>query len=142
MTTDRILGGIAVLFGGFLLLWGIPANVKTVPGIFVYPNPALFPQIAAVLMIALGFMQMVFTKTDADVPSLRKFLLFLAVAGATLLAMLGIRVFGYLPVAFALMVLVCVITGERRPVWLATVVVGLPIGIWLLFEQVLNRPLP
>lgn len=142
MTTDRILGGIAVLFGGFLLLWGIPANVKTVPGIFVYPNPALFPQIAAVLMIALGAMQMVFTKTKADVPTLRKVLLFLAVAGATLLAMLGIRVFGYLPVAFALMILVCVITGERRPVWLATVIVGLPIGIWLLFEQVLDRPLP
>lgn len=142
MTTDRILGGIAVLFGGFLLLWGIPANVQMVSGIFVYPNPALFPQIAAVLIIALGIMQMMFTKTKADVPSLTRFLWFLAVAGGTLLAMVGIRVVGYLPVAFALMVLVCLITGERRPVWLITVIVGMPVGIWLLFEQVLNRPLP
>lgn len=142
MTSDRVLGGFAVLFGVFLLLYGIPANVKMVSGIFVYPNPALFPQIAAVLMIALGVMQMVFTKSRADVPTLRRVLLFLAVAGATLLAMVGIRTFGYLPVAVALMVLVCLITGERRPVWLLTVIVGMPVGIWLLFEHVLSRPLP
>ena len=142
MTADRILGGAVALFGVFLLLWGIPENVRSVPGIFVYPNPALFPQIAAVLLVGLGVMQMAFTKTNADVPSFRKFALFMAVAGATLLAMVGIRAFGYLPVAIALMVLICLITGERRPLWLATVVIGLPVGTWLFFEQILSRPLP
>ncbi|MGV0816621.1 tripartite tricarboxylate transporter TctB family protein [Martelella sp. AMO21009] len=142
MTADRILGGAVALFGVFLLLWGIPDNVKTVPGIFVYPNPALFPQLAAALLVALGVMQMVFTKTNADVPSFARIALFLAVAGATLVAMVGIRAFGYLPVAIALMILICIITGERRPLWLATVVIGLPVGTWLFFEQILSRPLP
>lgn len=66
MTVDRIGGGIAVLFGVFLLLYGIPANVRMIDG--AMPYPALFPQIAAWMFIGLGLVQMVFVKTKADFP--------------------------------------------------------------------------
>lgn len=142
MTVDRLLGGMFALFGIFLLAYAIPANVQTVPGLLVFPNPALFPQVAAGLFILLGLLQMLFVKTSADLPGWKRLGLFAAAAGATLAAMLLIDDLSYLPVAIGLMVAVCLVTGERRPLWLGTVIVGLPVGTWLLFEQVLQRPLP
>lgn len=140
MTTDRVLGGIAVLFGGLLLAWWIPANV-TATGM-LFPNPALFPKIAAWLFIILGFAQMVFVRTETPATTLRQLLLFGAAASATLAAMLLIDRTGYLVAAIGLMAATCAITGERRPLWTAGVVLGLPFAVWLLFEQVLGRPLP
>lgn len=142
MTLDRLLGGIVALFGLFLLTYAIPANVKSASGMFVFPNPALFPQIAAVLMVVLGLMQAALVRTKTELPGWKAFGMFLVVAGATLAAMLLIRLLGYLPVAFALMVAVCLIGRERRPLWLGIVIVAVPVGTWLLFEQVLGRPLP
>jgi hypothetical protein len=140
MTTDRILGGIAVLCGGLLLLWGIPANVTATAMLF--PNPALFPKIAAWLFIGLGLAQMAFVRTPAPEVGTRQLLLFAAAAGGTFLAMILIDRVGYLVSAIGLMAAICAITGERRPFWTAGVVLGLPVAVWLLFEQVLNRPLP
>ncbi|MDF0600444.1 tripartite tricarboxylate transporter TctB family protein [Psychromarinibacter sp. C21-152] len=142
MTIDRLLGGIFALFGIFLLAYAIPANVQTVPGLLVFPNPALFPQIAAGLLILLGVLQMVLVKTRSELPGGKKLGLFAAAAAATLVAMLLIDELSYLPVSIGLMAAVCLITGERRPLWLGVVIVVLPVGTWLLFEQVLQRPLP
>lgn len=140
MTTDRVLGGIVVLFGGLLLAWWIPANVTATGTLF--PNPALFPKIAAWLFIILGFAQMVFVRTETPATTGPQLLLFAAAAAATLAAMLLIDRTGYLVAAIGLMAATCAITGERRPLWTAGVVVALPVAIWLLFEQVLGRPLP
>lgn len=143
MTVDRILGGGFALFGLFLFAYAIPSFVKPgVGGLFDFPNPSLFPKIAAGMFVLFGVMQMAFVRSDAEIPRLTAFLMFLLAAGITLAAMLLITKLGYLPVAFALMVAVCLITGERRPAWLGLVIVLLPLGTWLLFEQVLGRPLP
>lgn len=140
MTIDRVLGGAAILFGGFLLLYGIPANVRMVEG--VWPYPAMFPQIAAWLFIILGAAQMLFVKSDIELPSIRQVVMFAAAAAVTLVALLTIDRFGYLPVTIALMAAIALIVRERRPVWVAVIVAGLPVGIWALFELVLQRPLP
>lgn len=142
MTVDRLLGGIVALFGVFLLAYAIPTYVKGAPNLFDFPNPALFPSIAAYMFVFLGLMQTAFVKTRADLPGWEAFGLFLLIAGATLLAMILIGRLGYLPVAVALMAVVCFLTRERRPVWLVAVIVGMPIGTWLFFEQLLGRPLP
>lgn len=137
---DRILGAGAILFGVFLLLYAIPENVRHVRG--ALPYPAMFPQFAAWLFIGLGALQFLFVKSQPDVPSPRRLLNFGLIAGLTLLALLTINRFGYLPVSIALMACVTLLVRERRPVWMATIVIGLPLGVWLLFEQVLQRSLP
>jgi putative tricarboxylic transport membrane protein len=137
---DRILGTGAILFGVFLLLYAIPENVRQVRG--ALPYPAMFPQIAAWLFIGLGVLQVLFVKSELDVPSPRRLINFGIIAALTLLALLTINRFGYLPVSIALMACVAMLVRERRPVWIATIVLGLPIGVWLLFEQVLQRSLP
>jgi hypothetical protein len=140
MTSDRILGAAAIVFGGFLLLYAIPANVRTVQG--VVPYPAMFPQIAAWMFIGLGAAQMIFVKSAVEMPSLMRAGMFAVAAAATLAALLTVDSFGYLPVMITLMAAIVLIVRERRAIWVATVIMGLPIGIWVLFEQVLQRPLP
>jgi putative tricarboxylic transport membrane protein len=140
MTVDRIGGGIAVLFGGFLLLYAIPANVRMIEG--AMPYPAMFPQIAAWMFIVLGFAQMIFVKTEVEFPSGKQILAFLITIFCTLIAVLFLEQLGYLPVMFALMVAVALLVQERRPLWVAVIIIGFPVGIWLLFENILQRPLP
>lgn len=140
MTLDRIIGGIAVCFGGFLLLYGIPANVRMVEN--AMPYPAMFPQIAAWMFITLGLAQMVIGKGEFNFPSARQFLAFLGVIFLTLIAVLFVEKLTYLPVMITLMAAIAFISQERRPMWLAIIVLGLPIGVWLLFEQLLGRQLP
>lgn len=140
MTVDRIGGGIAVVFGVFLLLYAIPANVRMIEG--KMPYPALFPQIAAWMFIGLGLVQIVFVKTKSEFPSGIQFLAFLGAILLTLIAVLFVETIGYLPVMFALMVAIVLLVQERRRLWVVVMTLGFPIGIWLLFEQILQRQLP
>lgn len=140
MTLDRILGGAAVLFGGFLLLYAIPANVRMVEG--AMPYPAMFPQIAAWLFVGLGIIQFFFVKSEVEFPSLKRFATFFVAVGLTLIALLFVEQFGYLPVMIALLGSIIFLVRERRPLWMVVGVLGLPIGVWVLFELILHRPLP
>lgn len=140
MTVDRIGGGIAVVFGVFLLLDAIPANVRMIEG--KMPYPAMFPQIAAWMFIGLGFVQMLFVKTKAEFPSAIQFVAFLGAIFFTLIAVMFVEKLGYLPVMIALMVAIVLLVQERRPLWVVVMILGFPVGIWLLFEYVLQRHLP
>lgn len=140
MTLDRIIGGIVVAFGGFLLLYGIPANVKTVQN--AMPYPAMFPQIAAWMFVGLGAVQFFVGNATFTFPGGKQFSAFLGVIFLCLIAVLFLEQLGYLPVAIALMVAITILSKERRPMWMAVITLALPVGVWLLFEQVLQRPLP
>ncbi len=140
MTLDRIIGGIAIAFGGFLLLYGIPANVRTVQN--AMPYPAMFPQIAAWMFIGLGAAQLFVGNSTFTFPSAKQFGAFLGVIFLSLVAVLFLEKLGYLPIAIGLMVAITILSKERRLLWMAVMTLALPIGVWLLFEQLLQRPLP
>lgn len=140
MTLDRIIGGIAVLFGGFLLIYAIPANVRMIDR--PVPYPAMFPQMAAWMFIGLGVVQILVGKAEFEFPTAKQFLAFLGIVVLTLVAVLNIEKYGYLVVAIPLMAAITMVSRERRPLWMATMIIGLPIGVWLLFEQILQRQLP
>ncbi len=140
MSADRILGGAAVAFGGFLLLVAIPRNVVSTGGLTL--NPALFPQLAAWLFILLGALQMLFPAAAPEMPTLRECGRLLVAAAATLACLLLMPAIGF---PFAMIVLsaaMALLSRERRLVWLATTVLVLPLGVWSFFELVLGRPLP
>ncbi|MGR3659579.1 MAG: tripartite tricarboxylate transporter TctB family protein [Paracoccaceae bacterium] len=140
MTLDRIIGGIVVAFGGFLLLYFIPAHVRVIENRI--PYPAMFPQMAAWMFIGLGLVQMLSGKAEFEFPSGRQFLAFLGVVFLTLIAVLFVEKIGYLPVMITFMAAIVIVSHERRPFWAAIMIIALPIGVWLLFEQVLQRALP
>ncbi|MDF0600451.1 tripartite tricarboxylate transporter TctB family protein [Psychromarinibacter sp. C21-152] len=140
MTVNRLLGAIVVAFGATLLLWLIPANVSAAPGSVM--DPALFPRLAAWLLIGLGTLQLIVPSEAPQVPPLWEVLRLAGVAALTLAAVLLMPETGYILTSVVLMAALAVLVHERRIHWLAVIVAGLPVAIWLLFEIVLQRPLP
>lgn len=137
---DRILGGAAVLLGGFLLLYMIPANVTSVPGSVF--SPSLFPNIAAWMILGLGVVMILSAPTHVDLPPLREVLRLLLVDGLALATLFLMERIGYIPASIALMIAVTLMVYERRPVWIVVTVLAMPLGIWTMFVVILNRPLP
>ncbi|MGR3660451.1 MAG: tripartite tricarboxylate transporter TctB family protein, partial [Paracoccaceae bacterium] len=126
VSMDRILGGIAVLLGGFLLLYMIPANVTSVPGSVF--SPSLFPNIAAWMIIVLGVVQFFSAPTEVDLPPTREILRLLFIDGLALATLFLMEHIGYIPSAIALMAAATLMVYERRPVWIITTVIAMPLG--------------
>lgn len=140
MSADRILGGAAIAFGGFLLLFAIPRHVASTGGLSL--NPALFPQIAAWLLMGLGLLQILFCRNALELPPWREPLRLLGAAALTLVCLLAMERTGFLIAMVLLLAGIELMAFERRRVWLATTVLALPLGIWAFFEIILHRPLP
>lgn len=139
MNIERIMGGAAAAFGGFLILYLIPNYVTYVEGMM---SPTLFPSIAAWLFLILGLIQMITSSEPITLPSTREFLRTAVVALVMFTSIFVMGWVGYLIVAFAFMAILTVFMYERRPVWMVSTIIVMPIGVWLFFEVLLRRPLP
>lgn len=141
MIQERIIGGCVVCFGALLLLFVIPAQVTSLPG--VPTDPALFPKVTAWILVTLGFAQLVFARETQDagigLVELGRLAMVMAILVLTGMAMTR---FGHIPAMTELMIASVLIVFERRWYWIATTVLLLPVGCWALFEIVLERPLP
>ncbi|MBL1421724.1 MAG: tripartite tricarboxylate transporter TctB family protein [Alphaproteobacteria bacterium] len=140
MTIERFLGGITVLCGVLLLLYGIPAHVQEVETAIM--SPRVFPQIAAWLFVVAGTVQFFFVKSKLKLPTRREFIRVLVVCALILAMTYLMDKFGYLVGAVSMMAVIMYMVYERRPLWLGIAIVIVPIAIWILFVIVLKRPLP
>ncbi len=140
IAVDRVLGGVVCAFGVLLLTYLIPQYVTGEPT--AGADPKLFPQIAGWLFVVLGAVQMLFVASDKTLPSLREVVRLTLFVGAMVVATLLMPVVGFLPYAIGLMAVVIWQVYERRVMWVAVSVIAVPLCTWLLFEQVLGRPLP
>lgn len=139
MKTKYISGGAAILFGGFLLGYLIPNFVTASEGVM---SPTLFPTIAAWMFILLGVIQMLTPDEPLDLPSTREFVRTAALALIVLIAVFAMEWLGFLIASIAFMAVIAGFMHERRPIWLIATIALTPIGIWLVFELLLRRPLP
>jgi tripartite-type tricarboxylate transporter receptor subunit TctC len=139
MHVERVLGAIGIAFGILLLTVVIPRHVTSTPG---FVNPARFPQLAAWLFVGLGTIQCFGAKASAPEVELRLLARLALVAACLVVTILAMTRIGYLASSIALMAAICAIMFERRTTWLAVTILATPIGVWLLFEVVLRRPLP
>lgn len=139
MNIERILGGGAALFGAFLLLYLIPNYVTDSDGVM---SPTLFPSIAAWMFILFGIIQTIVSGVPVKLPSAREFMRSGMVSVIVLIAIIAMEWFGFLIVAIAFMSVLTIFMYERRPLWLVATIVAMPIGVWLVFEFLLRRPLP
>ncbi|MGR3661775.1 MAG: tripartite tricarboxylate transporter TctB family protein, partial [Paracoccaceae bacterium] len=101
-----------------------------------------FPNIAAWMIIVLGVVQFFSAPTEVDLPPTREVLRLLFIDGLALATLFLMEHIGYIPAAIALMAAATLMVYERRPVWIITTVIAMPLGIWTLFEVILHRPLP
>lgn len=139
MSTERMIGGAAIAFGGFLLLYLIPAQVTSSAGPI---DPSLFPRIAAWLFILLGVLQIFVRSASTPAWSWYEFGRLVGISIAVLIAILAMPKVGFLPASITLMAAICAFMFERRTGWLLTTVVLAPAGTWFIFDVVMQRPLP
>jgi putative tricarboxylic transport membrane protein len=139
MTLNRLSGIVVVVFGILLLFWIIPRHTE--PAHFGWLRPATLPDVTAVVMVISGIIHVLFPVGTAkfDVrPAMRAGLFFLiSLAGLFIMHHLGFLIAAPL-LAMVLMLMV----GERRPIWLLAGAVMVPLGIWISIELILKRPLP
>ena len=139
MTLNRLSGAVVVVFGLILLFWIIPRHTEAAD--YGWLRPATLPNVTAVIIIIAGIIHVLFPEGTAEFdpqPALRAGLFFvISVAGLFMM-----RHLGFLIAAPALITVLMLMVGERRPLWLIAGVVMIPLGIWSSIELLLKRPLP
>lgn len=139
INADRIQGIVVLGFGIVLLWWLVPGYVTAVPGDPL--DPSMFPRAAGWIISELGLAQIVLARPGGSVPTGREVFGFVCFILALVVAALLLPLFGFLPVACGLMIASLVLLRERRPLWAATTLVGVPIFVWFLFTVLLSRSL-
>ena len=139
MTLNRLSGIVVAVFGLVLLFWVIPRHTEAVS--YGWLRPATLPNLTAVIVTLSGVVHALFPAGTAEFdvqPAIRAGLFFvISLAGLFIM-----RHLGFLIAAPLLAMVLMLMVGERRPLWLAAGVVMIPLGIWSSIELLLKRPLP
>lgn len=139
MTAERIFTAVLVLLGLILLFLILPQQVESVDYGRVFPSTV--PSVALWVIIVAGVVQF-FTSTERieiHVTNSLRAIAFIAmfIASVWLMEKFG---FEYFAPVFALVIMLFM--GERRWYWLLFAAIAMPLSIWFLVENVLNRVLP
>lgn len=139
MTLNRLSGILTALLGLALLFGVIPNHTETTD--YGWLRPATLPNIAAIIIVVSGCIHLIFPKGKAEIDwrITTRVLLFLGIGvlGLWLMSRLGF-VIG----APVLMLVLMLVTGERRYHWLAIGIIVLPSLTWFCVDFLLKRPLP
>ncbi len=138
MTLNRISGVVVAVFGIILFFWIIPRHTETVD--YGWLRPATLPNVTAVIVIVASIIHALFPSGKAEFDGLLAMRagLFFVISLAGLFLMHHV---GFLIAAPLLIMVLMLLIGERRPLWLATGVVLVPLGIWSAIELLLKRSL-
>lgn len=137
--TDRLTGLFFCFFGLAMIFLVIPNFVENPQGGNL--SPRTLPTVVAWILAICGAV-LVIKPTNHTAPDGRFFLqaaVYIAVLGAAIYAM---SQFGFVFVAPVLALVLMLMIGERRPLWLGIGVVLMPAAIWFLVTQLLERALP
>jgi putative tricarboxylic transport membrane protein len=139
MTLNRLSGVVVAVFGLVLLFWIIPRHTELVD--YGWLRPATLPKVTAIIIVISSIIHVLFPAGTAEFdlqPAMRAGLFFvISLAGLFIMHHLG-----FLIAAPLLAMILMLMVGERRPLWLVAGVVLVPLGIWSSIELLLKRPLP
>jgi len=136
---NRMSGLFFALSGALLILWLTPNYTETSD--FGWLKPATLPNILSVIMILAGLLQTFAPtgKAELDWPLTLRFSLIFALC---LLALLLMKYFSFILVAPTLALVITLLIGERRPLWMFVGIILMPTTLWALVVFVLERSLP
>lgn len=137
--TDRVTGAFFLVLGALLYFAVIPAQIDNGSGSWVLP--ATIPNAVSIIMAVCGLLLML-KPTDQRKPNTQD--LIFATIYFVLLAfgLFAMSYAGFVYTAPFIALIIMLLIGERRPVWLGIGVIGLPVIIWVLVAEILERPLP
>jgi putative tricarboxylic transport membrane protein len=138
MALNRLSGLVVAVFGIILLFWIIPRHTEAVD--YGWLRPATLPNVTAIVVIISSIIHVIFPSGMAEFDgqlAMRAGLFFMiSLAGLFLMHHVG-----FLIAAPLLVTVLMLLVGERRPLWLATGIVLVPLGIWSAIELLLKRSL-
>lgn len=139
MSLNRLSGLFFTLFGLLLYFFITPAQTEMVD--FGWLKPRVLPDIATCVIICGGFLHFIYPtgKTEINVRTTLRIGLFLIIILATLFLM---KTVGYVVAAPAMILVLLLIIGERRVLWLSLATVFTPLLIWFSIVVLLNKSLP
>ncbi len=138
MTLNRISGLVVAVFGTILLFWIIPRHTEPVD--YGWLRPATLPNVTAIVVIISSIIHIIFPSGKAEFDgqlAMRAGLFFMI----SLVGLFLMHHVGFLIAAPLLVTVLMLLVGERRPLWLATGIVLVPLGIWSAIELLLKRSL-
>jgi putative tricarboxylic transport membrane protein len=139
MTLNRISGFFVAVAGAIALLWIIPNQTEIADSGWL--RPATLPKITSIVIIMTGLVQFALPTGKAEFQltlTLRVILFFVI----SLLSLYLMNLLGFLIAAPALVLIVMILIGERRRLWLVSGFCLMPLAIWVAVDILLNRPLP
>lgn len=139
MTLDRLCGLAVAGLALALLLFVIPAQVEVVD--YGWVRPETLPSLAAAALLLLGLLQAAIGG-GAIRPERRAIVRALLYLGYTAAAVWAMGRLGFVWVAPAMVLLLMLWIGERRPLWLGLGTVAVPAAVWGVVVGLLDRTLP
>ena len=132
-------GLVVAIAGAILLFWIIPNHTETVDSGWL--RPATLPNITTIVIIIMGLIQLVFPsgKETFEITLFLRLSVFFVIS---LFALYLMHLLGFLVAAPILVLVLMIIIGERRLLWLVSGIVFIPAAIWVAVDILLDRPLP
>lgn len=139
ISADRASGAFFLLFGLALYFLVIPAQTEVVDGGNLAPST--MPNILSWVLVICGAV-MVVKPTDFQTQGVRPFLITAAYSAVLVIGVYTMSLWGFEVVAAPLALVIMLMIGERRPLWLILGTVIMPLLIWFLVTYPLGRALP
>ena len=139
MTLNRMSGLVVAAVGAILLFWIIPHHTELVGDTWL--EPTTLPRATSITIMICGLLHFVFPtgKAEFDLAFTGRVTLFLIIS---IIGLYLMQVVGFLIAAPILVLVLMVLIGERRPLWLISGIILLPASIWFCVDFLLDRPLP
>jgi len=137
--TNRLLGLFFAAFGLLLFFVLIPRQTEVVD--YGWMRPQALPNAMAII-IAVSGVVLALRPRGAVALEWREAGRAALYLGLVCTGVYLISLFGFEVVAPPMALLIMLLIGERRPLWLALGVAGIPFMIWLAVPVLLGRPLP
>ncbi|AUQ52482.1 Tripartite tricarboxylate transporter TctB family protein (plasmid) [Phaeobacter inhibens] len=138
-SSDRVSGLFFFIAGLLCYFYVIPTFVESANSGSLHPDT--FPNALSLLIAICGIILAV-NPTNHRLHSTRDMLMSAVYFSLICAALFAMTFFGYVVVSPFLAILLMLLIGERRPVWLFSGVVIMPATIWFIVEVLLERGLP
>lgn len=139
INADRASGLFFLLFGLALYFFIIPNFVEQVDGGWVQPDTT--PNFVAIIMSLSGAL-LALRPTNHRTQSASEFVKAGVYFSLLMIGLFAMSKFGFVYTSPVIALVIMLMIGERRLIWLVLGAAGMPAAIWFLVARVLERALP
>ena len=139
MLINRFSASFFIFFGLLLIYFIFPIEIEKLD--YGWVRPQTLPNICAFLLIIFGMLHFIFPKGKVDL-DFENAIWSSVFAFVSFLAVYGFFKFGFIYTAPIFSLMIMLLIGEKRILWLSLGIFLIPFLIWLSVSQVLGRFLP